>query len=171
MEKLKYPNGKFEYGKSYSNADIEKNTQEIEALPRKVKELLTSFSEADFNRSYREGGWSARQIIHHMADSHMNAYIRTKLTLTENSPVIKPYKQDLWANLADTELTPISNALQLLELIHQRWVVLLKNLKASDFKRTYIHPEYNKTFPLDEMIALYAWHGNQHFAHLQLIKK
>ncbi len=171
MEKLKYPNGKFEYGKTYSSADNEKNILEIEALPKKVKELVATFSEAKLNQSYREGGWSAKQIIHHIADSHMNAYIRTKLTLTENSPVIKPYNQDLWANLKDSELTPVSSSVTLIELIHQRWVILLKNLSTGDFQKTYIHPEYNKTFQLDEMIALYAWHGNQHYSHLQLIKK
>ena len=121
MEKLKYPNGKFEYGKTYSSTDNEKNIQEIEVLPKKLKELVATFSEAELN--------------------HMNAYIRTKLTLTENSPVIKPYNQDLWANLKDSELTPVSSSVTLIELIHQRSVILLKNLSTSDFQKTYIHPE------------------------------
>jgi DinB family protein len=121
-------------------------------------------------KSYRPEGWNGKQIINHIADSHMNALIRMKLALTEDKPIIKPYDQDKWASLEDAKNTPVEISLSLIEGIHQRFTILLNTLTQNDLQRAYIHPEYNKEFKLDEMIALYAWHGRQHYEHLKIIK-
>ncbi len=170
MEHLKYPQGKFEYGKNYSSADNQKHIAIIEQFPNELNALVASISAEHLEKSYRQNGWNAKQIVNHLADSHMNALIRLKLTLTENAPVIKPYNQDLWASLEDGKNTPIQTSLNLIEGIHQRMAILLKTLTDSDLQRKYIHPEYNKEFKLEEMLALYAWHGRQHYEHLKIIK-
>ncbi|HEY0030127.1 MAG TPA: putative metal-dependent hydrolase [Bacteroidia bacterium] len=170
MENLKYPIGKFEYGKSYTASDNQAHILIIEKYPQELKELVSQLTPSQFENTYRPDGWTARQIIHHLADSHLNAYIRLKLSLTEDSPTIKPYNQDFWANLPDAKRAPVEVSLNLLDAVHQRWTYLLKTLPDSDFQRTYIHPEYQREFKLDEMLALYAWHGKQHYEHLKLIK-
>ena len=171
MEDNKYPIGKFEYGKSYTSDDNKKHILSIENFPSELKTAVSQFTPSLLEKSYRDGGWSARQIMHHIADSHLNAYIRVKLTLTEDKPVIKPYNQDLWSNLADVKSTPVEVSLALIEKIHLRWVNLLKTLTEKDLERTYIHPEYNREFKLSELLALYAWHGKHHYGHLQIILK
>jgi hypothetical protein len=168
LEKLKYPLGKFEYGKSYTPEETQKHIGDIEALPQNLKTITAQLSAADLLRSYRDGGWTALQIIHHLADSHMNAYIRVKLAITEDKPMIKPYDQDSWASLPDSSL-PAEISLQILEGLHMKLVSLLRSLTADTLKRTYVHPEYKREFALDEVIALYAWHGKQHLAHLNII--
>ncbi|MCE3280862.1 MAG: putative metal-dependent hydrolase [Bacteroidetes bacterium] len=168
MEHLKYPFGKFEYGKSYTKEETHSNITDIALLPSRLNTLAAELKEHHLERSYRPEGWTARQIIHHIADSHSNALIRVKLALTENKPVIKPYDQDAWAALEDAN-TDIHPSLKMVEAIHEKWVILLRSMNEEDFSRTYIHPEYNREFRLDEFIALYAWHGNQHCGHLQII--
>ena len=168
IEHLKYPNGKFEYGKSYSAGEIQSNINAIEELPSLLNKTAALFTADLLKKSYRPEGWNAQQIIHHLADSHMNAFIRVKLTLTENNPTINPYNQDAWVEMEDVKL-PISTSLAIVENIHKRWVTVLKAMTTADFKKTYYHPEYKKTFALDEFVALYAWHGKQHLSHLELI--
>ncbi len=170
MEHLKYPQGKFEYGKTYTSADNQKHIAIIEKFPSELNTLVHSLRPEQLEKSYRPDGWNAKQIINHIADSHMNAMIRLKLALTEDSPTIKPYQQDLWANLEDGKNTPIQTSLNIIEGVHQRMSILLKSLTDIDLQRKYIHPEYNKEFKLDEMLALYAWHGRQHYEHLKIIK-
>ncbi|MDQ3046211.1 MAG: putative metal-dependent hydrolase [Bacteroidota bacterium] len=170
MEHLKYPIGKFEHGKIYSTEEDQKHISEIEAFPSQLLPLAHSLRSDQLEKSYRPGGWTAKQIIHHLADSHINAYIRTKLALTETSPTIKPYGQDLWANLPDGKNLNMEVSLSLTEGIHQRWSYLLRSLEEKDFQKKYIHPEYNREFKLSELLALYAWHGRQHLAHLNIIK-
>jgi hypothetical protein len=169
MEHLKYPIGKFEYGKSYTAEDNAKHIALIEAFPKELRLLVSGFTPLQFNNSYRPDGWNARQIIHHIADSHLNAYIRLKLSLTEDKPVIKPYNQDLWASLPDGRNAPVDISLNIIDAVHQRWSYLLKTLNEQDLQRTYIHPEYEREFRLDELLALYAWHGRQHYEHLKII--
>lgn len=169
MEHLKYPIGKFEFGKSYMASDNQKHISIIEEFPSELKKLVAQLTTDQLEKSYRPEGWTARQIIHHIADSHLNAYVRVKLALTEDKPVIKPYEQDLWANLPDGKKAPINSSLTLIEAIHQRWVYLLKTLTDADLQRKFIHPEQNREFKLDELLALYAWHGRQHFEHLKII--
>lgn len=169
MDHLKYPFGKFEYGKSYSKNETISNIEAVSALPSQLNAIAAKLSDVQLEKSYRPEGWTARQIIHHIADSHSNALIRVKLALTEDKPVIKPYDQDAWSALTDAKNAPIASSLKMVEAIHERWVVVLNNMSEADFSKTYIHPEYNREFQLDEFIALYAWHGRQHCGHLQII--
>jgi len=169
MEQLKYPFGRFEYGKTYSESETAIHSASIASLPSELNALAKQFTPELLEKSYRPEGWTARQIIHHIADSHSNALIRVKLTLTENSPVIKPYDQDKWALLNDSLNAPIESSLKMIEAIHERWSYILRTLTANDLSKRYIHPEYNREFRLDEFIALYAWHGKQHCGHLQII--
>ncbi|MGZ4118662.1 MAG: YfiT family bacillithiol transferase, partial [Bacteroidia bacterium] len=148
MEHLKYPQGRFEYGKTYSSDDNQKHITIIEQFPEQLNALVKTLSAEQLEKSYRPGGWNAKQIIHHIADSHMNALIRLKLTLTEDSPTIKPYNQDLWANLEDGKNTPVETSLNLVQGIHQRLSLILKKITDKDLQRKYIHPEYNKEFKL-----------------------
>ncbi|HEX8514714.1 MAG TPA: putative metal-dependent hydrolase [Bacteroidia bacterium] len=169
MENLKYPFGRFEYGKKYSAADNQKHILEIAGLPTALNELTSGLTAHTLEKSYRPGGWTARQIIHHIADSHSNALIRLKLALTEDKPVIKPYDQDAWSRLPDAKHAAVASSLQMITAIHERWNIVLETMTEQDFSRTYIHPEYNREFRLDEFIALYAWHGKHHCGHLQII--
>ncbi len=142
----------------------------IEAAPVSLRKRLEQISDEDLELSYRDGGWSIRQIVHHVADSHMNMLMRFKLALTEENPTIKPYNQNLWAELPDYKLA-VESSLFLFEGIQQRFSELLKVMSEADFKRTYIHPEYNKTYTLSEATQLYAWHGMHHIAQIEGIFK
>lgn len=168
MEHLKYPIGKRQINPSITFTEIQSNIAEMEKLPSLLKQTASKLSAEQLDMPYRPDSWTARQVIHHIADSHMNALTRIKLTLTENNPTIKPYKQDLWAHLPDTSL-PIETAITFIELLHQKMVVLLKALKENDFKKTYVHPEDNKTYTLADLTSIYAWHGKHHVSHLQII--
>ncbi len=168
-EKNIYPIGRFEYGKTYSPVETKSNLEAIEALPALLNFIAKQLKPEHLKESYRERGWNAQQIIHHIADSHSNALIRVKLALTEHNPVIKPYNQDAWAVLADVENTPFEVSLKITEAINARWTAVLKAMTENDFKKKYIHPEYNKEFQLDEFVALYAWHGKHHCGHLNVI--
>ncbi|MBK8506778.1 MAG: putative metal-dependent hydrolase [Saprospiraceae bacterium] len=169
MENLQYPIGKYEFPESFTKNDIEGWINDIAQAPELYRKLAERMTEAQMETAYRPGGWTARQVLHHVPDSHIQAYGRFKLVLTEDSPTIKPYHEDLWAQLPDTQLTPISVSLSLLDALHQRWVVLMQNMKPSDFEKIYIHPQYGKKYPLGAVCKLYAWHGRHHLAHLQII--
>ncbi|HEX2328594.1 MAG TPA: putative metal-dependent hydrolase [Candidatus Angelobacter sp.] len=138
---------------------------QIATLPQRFRNSLRGLSAQQLETPYREGGWTLRQVAHHVPDSHLNAYVRFKLALTENVPTIKPYEEAAWARLNDTEQTPIEVSLALLDALHQRWVVLLKSMKPEDFQRKLNHPE-SGVQDLDRMLALYSWHGNHHLAHV-----
>jgi len=170
IDQLKYPYGKFEYGKTYSDADIQSFFKAIEELPASLNKIAAQLTPELLNRSYRPEGWNTQQIIHHLADSHINAFIRLKLTLTQDTPTINPYNQDAWAIMADAKL-PIEPSLNIIENIHKRMVTVIKAMSKEDFKKTYYHPEYKKKIELDEFVALYAWHGKQHLGHLNIILK
>lgn len=169
MEHLQYPIGKFEFGKSYTALDNQKHIEAIEHFPAKLKAIASQFTEEQLNKTYRPNGWTAKQVIHHLFDSHVNAYIRVKLALTETAPTVKPYAEALWADLEDGRHAPVASSIALIEALHQRWVYLLKTLTTEDFQRTYFHPEYKRTFQLNELLALYAWHGEHHYGHLKII--
>lgn len=138
----------------------------VEAAPQRLRKVLENIGEQDLERSYREGGWTIRQIVHHLADSHMNMLVRFKLALTEQNPVIKPYQQALWAELPDYRL-PVEGSLALFEAIQFRFSELLKVMSEADFGRSYVHPEYKKTYTLAEATQLYAWHGLHHTAQIE----
>jgi uncharacterized damage-inducible protein DinB len=161
----RYPIGKFTPPASLTQSDRATLVEEIAATPANLRAAVAGLSEDQLETPYREGGWTVRQLAHHVPDSHMNAYIRFKLALTESEPTIKPYEQQLWAELADTKSTPIEVSLTLLDSLHDRWVRLLRSLKPEDWKRTFRHPELG-TVSLDKNLALYAWHGKHHVAHI-----
>lgn len=161
----RYPIGKFEWPSGAP--EIAKRTQainEIEALPTQLREAVAGMTDAELDTPYREDGWTARQVVHHVADSHMNSYIRFHLALTEDSPTIKPYDEARWAELPDGKSAPIEVSLALIEALHRRWVLLLRAMTDADFAREFRHPERGP-MRLDVTTMLYAWHGKHHVAH------
>jgi hypothetical protein len=167
-EGLRYPTGRFSPQENYNLQELEQLAQRIEGLPSRIGEVIRHFSLKDFETAYREGGWSARQVIHHVADSHMNAYIRFKWALTEDTPVIKAYNEKLWAETPEVKLDP-QLSLVLLNALHAKWVGLIRSLAPEDFKREYIHPDTKKSVRLDRLVAMYAWHGDHHLGHLKIV--
>jgi len=162
----RYPIGKFEHRAAPSEQEVESWISEIERLPGKLRGLVDDLTDEQLEATYRPDGWSVRQVVHHIADSHINSYVRFKLALTEDNPTIRPYFEDRWAELADYRSTPISTTLDLIENLHRRWVILLRALNAEDLNRTFIHPESGR-IQLSWNIGNYAWHGNHHLAHIR----
>ena len=167
-EVLRYPTGKFSPQDAYTRQELDHCIQRIELLPSKIEALINNFSTRELDTFYREGGWTARQVLHHVSDSHMNAYIRFKWALTEDTPVIKAYNEKLWAETPEVKLDPWLS-LNLLKALHEKWVALMKSMSAADLQREYIHPETKKNVRLDRLIAMYAWHGDHHLAHLRIV--
>ena len=167
LEQLKYPIGKFEKPAIISPELITKWIAVIEDFPVKIKSVTNSLSKEELRLKYRPNGWNIKQVVHHCADSHMNAFIRFKLALTEENPTIKPYNEALWANLTDGNNDDISSSLQIIEGIHTKWTMLLKSLQEDELNKTFHHPESNKKYILKEVIGIYAWHCNHHFAHIE----
>jgi len=165
-----YPIGKFQAKESYSTEEIKKLIAKIEMLPARLEDAITNLSNEQQDTPYREGGWTVRQVVHHLSDSHMNAYIRTKWALTENTPMIKAYDQKSWAETPDTKM-PVTASIMLLRSLHKKWAEILKQLSSQDLSKAYIHPETNKHIPLSQMIANYAWHGDHHLAHINSLKR
>lgn len=171
IEQLKYPIGKFVPPNVITYQNILTWISEIEQLPSKLGATLDGLSEKTLEIPYRPGGWTVRQVVHHLADSHINSYIRFRWTLTEETPIIKAYNQSAWADLPDARYGDVQLSLQLLQAVHARWVALLKKLNMEDLERSYIHPESNSEFQLNRVLGLYAWHGNHHLAHIQNLLK
>jgi DinB superfamily len=165
-----YPIGKFAFEGNVDAAQREKWINDISSQPAKLREAVAGLSDSHLDTPYREGGWTVRQVVHHVPDSHMNAYVRFKLALTENNVTIKPYDEGAWANLPDSKL-PVEVSLKLLESIHERWLVILNHMTETDFEKTYFHPQSQKTFMLGNVLGLYAWHGHHHIAHITELKK
>ena len=167
----RYPIGKFSVDeKNITEACRKKYIQEINEFPDMLAEAVSNFNDEKLNTHYRDGGWTVRQVIHHVADSHMNAYIRIRLALTENNPTIKPYEEQKWAELFDAKTAHVEVSLNIIKFIHQRWVMLLNSLTESDFNKTFNHPQ-NGITTIDKYIALYAWHGKHHLAHITTLAK
>jgi len=167
-ESLKYPIGKFAPQDAYTQAELDHCIQRIESLPQKMESLLRDLAPKKLDISYREGGWTARQVVHHVSDSHMNAYVRFKWALTENTPLIKAYDEKLWAQTAEVKMDP-QMSVNILKALHVKWVILMRSLGSPDLQKQYIHPETKKNFRLDRLIAMYAWHGDHHLAHLKIV--
>lgn len=166
-----YPIGKCKFRTEYSETVINKLIQDIRILPEHLKAISKKVNKKKkLQYRYRENGWNIEQILHHVADSHLNAYIRFKCALTENNPTIKPYDENLWTETADIQL-PLKNSVRLVKALHAKWVSLLENMDKNDFKRTYFHPAYNRAVPLQEALALYAWHGKHHVAQIEVALK
>ena len=167
---LRFPTGKFSRPSSYDPAARATYIDLITRTPADLRTAVAGLSSNQLDEPYRPGGWTVRQVVHHVPDSHMNAYVRFKLALTEDAPVIKPYDEARWAELEDSRTTPIEVSLSLLDAVHDRWVRILRSMSAADFGREYIHPEMGRN-PLDFMLALYAWHGPHHVAHVTALRK
>ena len=166
MHALRFPVGEFQMPQQSTAADRLQWIAEIEAVPSLLHALLAGTYPAQLENPYRPGGWTGRQVVHHMADSHMNAYVRARLALTEEAPVIKPYAEDRWAELVDARGSDVNASVAILEGLHQRWGILLHALSDEEWLRTYQHPEMGAV-RLDQQTALYAWHGRHHLGHLK----
>jgi uncharacterized damage-inducible protein DinB len=166
---LQYPIGKFQRPGRLSTEQRNELIQNLGALPGLLLQALEGLDEEQQDTPYREGGWTVRQVVHHLADSHMNAYIRMKLALTEKEPTIKTYNEDAWAKLEDASEAPIDSSLVLLTTLHDRWVRTLRAMSPEEFERTFRHPETG-TVDLDQQLALYDWHGKHHLAHITSLR-
>ncbi|HLP96730.1 MAG TPA: putative metal-dependent hydrolase, partial [Saprospiraceae bacterium] len=165
----RYPIGRFEYGKNYSLEDTRKQIKDIARLPKDLKKVVKKLKDGALDKPYRLGGWTARQVVHHLADSHMNAYVRFKLAVTETAPIIKPYEEQLWAETEDAKHGSAKTSIKLLSALHNRWVDFLISLSEDDLEKGYFHPATKRTVSLREAIALYAWHCRHHLAHVKLV--
>jgi uncharacterized damage-inducible protein DinB len=170
MPDLRYPVGKFVPPTESSPQDRKRFTDEIAEAPARLRSAAAGLSPAQLDTPYRDGGWTVRQVVHHVPDSHMNAFIRFKLALTEDEPTIKPYMEDRWATLEDARSTPLDVSLALLDALHARWLIILRAMTPADFARTLRHPEMG-LMTLDRMLALYAWHGRHHVAHITSLRE
>jgi uncharacterized damage-inducible protein DinB len=167
----RFPVGEFEMEKEVTPAKREAAIAEIAATPGKLRAAVTGLDDAQLDTPYRDGGWTVRQVAHHVPDSHLNAYVRLKLALTENEPTIKPYDEAVWAKLPDSKM-PVAASLDLLHALHERWVVAWRAMTDAEFARRFKHPEYpDRVLTLEWMLFLYAWHGRHHVAHVTELRK
>jgi len=166
----RFPIGKFSFPASATPHDREQWISDIAATPSKLRAAAAGLSPAQLDTPYREGGWTVRQVLHHVPESHMNAYIRFKLALTEEEPVIKPYDEAAWAKLPDVSSTPVEVSLALLDSLHDRWVRVLRAIDDGQWKRTFRHPEMG-VVKLEGNLALYSWHGRHHTAHITSLRE
>jgi len=168
-EDLRYPIGKFTPQEDYSAQEIASFIQRIEQAPAAFETAVSTLSDSQLDTPYRDGGWTIRQVIHHVTDSHMNAYIRIKWTITEETPTIKAYDEKAWAQTPETTGAP-ALSLAILKPLHVKWVTLLKQLTPTDLKKQFFHPESKKHIRLETILGNYAWHGEHHLAHITSLK-
>jgi hypothetical protein len=170
MEDMRYPIGKFDPEPDLTDVKRKQLIDDISNAPYELRSAINGLTEEQLDTPYRLGGWTVRQVVHHLPDSHMNAYIRFRLALTESEPTIKPYVQQLWAELPDAKKGGIEMSLELLEGLHKRWVSLMRSMKPQDFKKKFVHPENGVTV-LDYVLQMYAWHGKHHIAHVTSLRR
>jgi hypothetical protein len=170
MEDLRYPIGKFTADPEVTDAKRPRWIEEIAATPASLRAAVAGLSDARLDTPYRPGGWTVRQVVHHLPDSHLNAYVRFKLALTEAEPTVKTYEEAAWAELSDGRSGPVELSLGLLETLHGRWVLLLRAMSPTDFGRTLRHPELGRV-NLDTYLQMYAWHGRHHVAHITSLRE
>jgi uncharacterized damage-inducible protein DinB len=168
---LRFPVGKFDWNASVNEADYPSLIAAIAETPGALRSAVAGLSRDQLETSYRPGGWTVKQVVHHLPDSHLNAYTRFKLALTEDEPTIKPYDEAAWAELPDSQKVPIDVSLNLLEALHLRWVALLRSMDVASFRRRLRHPEHDRELTLGQMLGLYAWHGRHHVAHITALRK
>ena len=170
MSDLRFPIGKFSYDGVLTENQKQAFLNEVAQTPVNLRAAVQGLSNPQLDTPYRPEGWTVRQVVHHVPDSHLNAYVRFKLALTEDEPTIKPYAEDRWANLADNKSTPIEVSLTMLDSLHDRWVRLLREMTPEEWKRKFRHPERG-VMTLEETLALYAWHGRHHVAHVTHLRQ
>ena len=168
--RLRYPIGEFVVPDEVTKAQRETWLEEVAQLPKRLRTAVEELSEAQLDTPYRPGGWTVRQVAHHLPDSHLNSYTRFKLALTEENPTIRPYDEVGWAELGDSS-APVEVSLALLDALHERWVVLLESLSERDWQRTFMHPASKQTLTLEQSLANYAWHGEHHLAHITSLRE
>ncbi len=168
MTDLRYPIGRFEHQGEVTEKELGRWLDEIEALPAAVRQAVAGLSDEQLDTPYRPGGWTLRQVVHHIPDSHLNSYVRFKWALTEDEPAIKTYEEARWAELADYRTVPIETSLDFLDLLHQKWAALLRSLTPEQWSRRFVHPEWGK-IDLATTLGVYAWHGRHHLAHITTI--
>ncbi|HYC61183.1 MAG TPA: bacillithiol transferase BstA [Thermoanaerobaculia bacterium] len=171
MTDERYPIGKFERRDPLNPDERRAMIDTIAAAPARLREAVAGLDGKQLDTPYREGGWTVQQVVHHLPDSHLNAYVRLKLALTEDDPLIRPYDEALWAGLADSRDTPPEVSLTLLESLHVRWVTLLRSLRDEDFRRTLRHPDHFGILTLDWLVSMYAWHSRHHVAHITALRE
>ena len=169
-EDLRYPIGKY-IAQPFSEKLSGEWLIDIKNLPQHLENAILNLDEAQLNTVYRDGGWTVKQVVHHVADSHMNAYIRFKLALTEENPTIKPYDEAAWAEMVDTQNLPVNISLTLLHALHARWYEVLKNMSNTDLEKTVFHPEHKKQMTLWYLLGMYAWHSRHHVAHITSLRE
>ena len=167
---LRYPIGHYE-PQAFSVKQKETWLDDIKFLPQQVENAVLNLDKAQLDTAYREGGWTVNQLVHHIADSHINAYCRFKLGLTEINPAIRPYQENLWAELDDVKNLPVNISITLLYALHTRWYEALRNQPDTAWERTVLHPEHKKTFTLWHLLGMYAWHGKHHVAHINSLRE
>lgn len=169
-EELRYPVGRFSPRGHLASGERDELVEEIAALPANLRSAVSGLSEAQLDTPYRAGGWTVRQLVHHVADSHVNSYVRLRLALTEDLPTIRPYDQAAWAELHDARTASPEVSLALLDAVHERWTGLLRTLPPEDWRRKFVHPETGEV-DLETNLQLYAWHGRHHLAHVTALKE
>jgi uncharacterized damage-inducible protein DinB len=167
---LRYPVGKYQPVQTLLEQERQRLLAQVEEAPKKLRAAVDGLSHEQLDTPYRDGGWTVRQVVHHLPDSHMNSYVRFKLALTEDEPTIKPYNETRWAELSDSKSTPVETSLALMDALHERWVNLLRGMSPSDFARKMKHPERG-AMTLDDTLGLYAWHGRHHVAHITSLRE
>jgi uncharacterized damage-inducible protein DinB len=165
----RFPTGPFTFDPAVTPDKRRRAIAAIKSTPAELRAAVRGLTDAQIETPYRDGGWTVRQVVHHVPESHMNAYVRFKLALTEENPTIKPYEEDGWARLGDVARTPLDTSLALLDALHQRWVTLLETMEGTDFERPLVHPEIGQ-MTLDRLLQLYAWHGAHHVAHITALR-
>ena len=167
---LRFPIGKFTFAGDVNDAQRKQFIRDIAETPARLRAATAGLTAEQLETPYREGGWTVRQVVHHVVDSHLNSYVRFRLALTEDAPAIKPYDEARWAELPDARHAPVELSLTLLDALHQRWVILLESFTEADFARTFTHPEMGQV-SLDKNLALYSWHGRHHAAHITSLRE
>lgn len=170
LENLRYPVGRHTHPEAVSADEQTHAIRTISAFPDKIRHATERLTDQQLDTPYRPDGWTIRQVVHHVADSHVNAYVRFKLAITEDSPTIKPYNEKLWAELPDSKILPVEISLHILKAIHTRWVVVMENMKPEDWDKKYIHPEHNSIMTLAQAAMMYEWHCNHHLGHITGLK-